>query len=65
MSCPGTPLELRAHLNNGSVKFLFSVLHFQHMGKKKPGCGQGWPLPQCTAASARAENRPATADPRD
>lgn len=39
------------------VKFLFSVLYFQHTSKKKPGCGQGWPPPRCTqAASARAES---------
>lgn len=41
---------------HSSVKYLFSVLCFQHTGKKKPGCGQGWPLLQCTAASARAKN---------
>lgn len=41
---------------HGSLRFLFTVLCFQHTGKKKKGCDQGWPPPQCTAASARTEN---------
>lgn len=40
---------------HGPVKFLFSVLCFQHTGKKKQGCSRGRPPPRCMAASARAE----------
>lgn len=40
---------------HSSVKLLFSALCFQLMGKRKLGCGQGWPPLQGMAASARAE----------
>jgi len=39
-----------------SVNYLFCVLCFQYMGKKKPGHGRGWPPLRCPAASSRAEN---------